>query len=223
MRHQEVPAANVRSPKFLKLAGISRRAWPILLVVCAILSAQAGAQTTFYVTTNGNDSWNGLSPTYTGGSNGPFASLAKAQLAVQPLAKTQAVTVEVGNGTFYLPLSPTNPGTLIFGAADSGSATYPIVWKNYPGALPVVNGGVLVGAGGLNLTWQNVSGNLWTVQLPANIANNQPLQPFEYLFYNGSRRLRSRLESPLGVGYYMSNGSCMSTQTKKVVNISFCS
>jgi hypothetical protein len=226
MRHQDVPAANVQSPKVFstrKLAGICLRACPILLVVCAILTAQASAQTTFYVTTSGNDSWNGLSPTYTGGTNGPFASLAKAQLAVQPLARTQAVTVEVGNGTFYLPLSPTNPGTLIFGTADSGSATYPIVWKNYPGALPVVNGGVLIGAGGLNLTWQNVSGNLWTVQLPANIANNQPLQPFEYFFYNGARRLRSRLESPLGVGYYMSNGSCISTQTKKAVNISFCS
>lgn len=180
------------------------------------------ADTTFYVAITGNDSWNGLSPTYTGGDNGPFASLAKAQAAVETLARTQAVTVEVRGGTYYLPLSPTNPGTLIFGAADSGSSTYPILWEAYQKETPIVSGGVAIGSGGLNLTWQNVSGNLWKVQLPANIVGNEALQPFEYLFYNGHRRLRSRLASPLGVGYYMSNGFCISTQTNQQVDISFC-
>ena len=226
MKYQEVPAANVH-PLLLsgveEFAGNALRACLILLFAfCVILPARAAAGTTFYVATDGNDSWNGLYPSYTNGNNGPFASLAKAQAAVETLAKTQAVTVEVRGGTYYLPLSPTNPGTLIFTAADSGSSAYPIVWEAYANEIPVVSGGVAIGTGGLNLSWTNVSGNLWKVQLPANISTNEALQPFEYFFYNGQRRLRSRLQSPLGVGYYMNSGSCVSTQTGKDVDISFC-
>lgn len=226
MKHQELPTPTVQPLALFggrKFVGNALLAWLIFLpTVCAILSARAAADTTFYVATDGNDSWNGLYATHTGGNNGPFASLAKAQVAVEALAQTQAVTVQVRGGTYYLPLSPTNPGTLVFTAADSGSSSYPIVWENYPGETPIVSGGVAIGTGGLNLTWQNVSGNLWKVQLPANIVNNEPLQPFEYLFYNGQRRLRARLASPLGVGYYLNNGSCTSSQTKKQVDISFC-
>jgi hypothetical protein len=194
----------------------------VTVLVLAIWSARAAADSTFYVATNGNDSWNGLSSSYTGGNNGPFASLGRAQLAVQSLAGTQAVTVEVRAGTYYLALAATSPGTLIFGSADSGTSAYPIVWEAFPGEVPILSGGVPLGTGGLNLTWQNVGGNLWQVQLPANIVSNVPLQPFEYLYYNGRRRLRSRLESPLGVGYYMSQGSCISTQTGKTVATSYC-
>ena len=56
-------------------------------------------------------------------------------------------------------------------------------------------------------TWtRSGGGNLWQVQLPAT------LQPFEALFYTpaggpagggASRRMRSRLESPSGLGYAM--------------------
>ena len=63
---------------------------------------------------------------------------------------------------------------------------------------------------------RNVSGNLWQTQLPANT------QPFEYLFYNGQRRLRSRVAGPTGVGYYMKGGSCYSTATGQTVEISLC-
>jgi len=192
------------------------------VLVLAIWPSGAAADTTFYVATNGNDTWDGLSPSYTSGNDGPFASLGRAQLAVQSLAGTQAVTVEVRAGTYYLALAPTNPGTLIFGTADSGTSPYPIVWEAFPGEVPILSGGVPLGPAGLNLTWQNVSGNLWQVQLPANVTSSQPLQSFEYLYYNGQRRLRSRLESPLGVGYYMSQGSCISTQTGQQVANSFC-
>ena len=226
MWYQNLPAADGRALAVPSISRFARTVLGFMLIllaaVCAILPADAAARTTFYVATDGNDSWNGMYPTYNGGNNGPFASLAKAQLAVEMLAGKQAVTAQVRGGTYYLALSPTNPGTLIFSAADSGTSTYPIVWEAYPGEFPIVSGGVAVGSGGLNLTWQNVSGNLWQVQLPANIAASEPLQPFEYLFYNGHRRLRSRLESPLGVGYYMSNGSCISTQASQFVDLSFC-
>ncbi|HWY56986.1 MAG TPA: right-handed parallel beta-helix repeat-containing protein [Terriglobales bacterium] len=191
----------------------------MLVITGATWVAHAQSVTLFYVATNGNDSWNGKSPTHTSGNNGPFASLAKAQLAVEGVAGTSAVTVQVRGGTYYLPLSPTNPGPLTFGTADSGNAANSIIWENYATEIPVVSGGVPVGAGGLGLTWNKIiiGGKvLWQVQLPSTI------QPFEYLFYNDTRRFRARIHDPAGVGYYMSNGSCISTQTGLTVSTSFC-
>jgi hypothetical protein len=172
-----------------------------------------GAGAAFYVAVDGNDSWSGaLAAPNAGRTDGPFASPARAQLAAQALAGSQAVTVQLRGGTYYLPLSPTNPGTLLLGARDSGTASLPVTWENYPGETPVVSGGVPVGAGGLGLTWTRGAGNLWQVRLPAAI------QPFETLFYapaggasgsqGATRRLRSRLESPNGVGYYMNGSQC---------------
>jgi hypothetical protein len=91
------------------------------------------------------------------------------------------------------------------------------------GAAPVVSGGVPLGTAGLKLTWKHSSGNLWQVTLPATI-NGNPIQPFESLFYNGSRRLRSRLQSSssTSVGYYMNGGACYSTQTNQTVDRSNC-
>ena len=95
-------------------------------------------------------------------------------------------------GTYYLPLSPTAPGTLIFTAYDSGTNANPITWQNYPGETPIISGGVAdrQGRTGTHLE-ACVRASLWQVPLPANT------QPFEYLFYNGQRRLRSTARSPL--------------------------
>jgi hypothetical protein len=203
----------------------------VLMIVCATWVAHAQSLTTFYVATNGNDSWNGRSPTHTTGNNGPFASLAKAQMAVEGASGTSSVTVQVRGGTYYLPLSTTNPGPLTFGTADSGNATNGIIWENYATETPVVSGGVPVGKGGLGLTWtETILGGkiLWQVPLPSTI------QPFEYLFYtpaSGSgttgaqRRLRSRLESANGVGYYMNGTQCTAVnplEPPTVVADSFC-
>ncbi|MGA8150801.1 MAG: right-handed parallel beta-helix repeat-containing protein [Terriglobales bacterium] len=170
---------------------------------------------TFFVATNGNDSWSGtLAAPNSKNTNGPFASLAKAQIAVEALRQsnpTTIITVMVRQGTYYLPLSPTNPGTLNFTAADSGTVAAPVTWENYQGETPVVSGGLPVSG------WAHVSGALWQAKLPANI------QPFESLFYNGQRRLRSRLQSSAaGVGYYMKGGSCISTQSRQIVSASLC-
>jgi len=174
---------------------------------------ESGSSTaaSFYVAPNGKDSWSGkLAAPNAGKTDGPFASVARAQAAVQDLIKSnpsRSIVVMLRSGTYYLPLSPTNPGTLNFTSADSGTARAPIVWQNYPGETPIVSGGEAVGSGGLNLTWTHSSGNLWTVRLPANT------EPFEYLFYNGQRRLRPRVQSASekSVGYYMKQGSCYST------------
>ncbi len=177
----------------------------------------------FFVASNGNDSWSGTLPNPNSShTDGPFASVARAQLAVQKLIQkhpNRPIIVMLRQGTYFLPLSPTNPGTLNFTSSDSGTSQMPITWENYPGESPIVSGGEAIGEGGLGLSWAQVAGNLWQVQLPANT------QPFEYLFYNrngAERRLRSRLQSPSGTGYYMKSGSCYSTVSGQTVNISNC-
>jgi hypothetical protein len=173
------------------------------------------AAANFYVAPNGSDQWSGTLPTpNASNTDGPFASLAMAQNAVRSLIGTNPalpLSIMLRNGTYYLPLSPTNPGALNFTSADSGTANLQITWQNYPGENPVVSGGTPLGS-----TWTNVSGSLWQTQLPANT------QPFEYLFYNGERRLRSRVAGPSGAGYYVNGGACYSTATGQTVAMSMC-
>jgi hypothetical protein len=173
-----------------------------------------------FVSSKGNDDWSGTLPAPNARhTDGPFASVARAQVALRELLKTkpdQARTIMLREGTYYLPLSPTAPGTLTFTASDSGTTSYPVTWRTYPGETPVISGGEPIGKGGLGLTWKHVAGSLWQVRLPATTL------PFESLFYNGRRRLRSRLSSPSGVGYYMRDGACYSTVAGKAVDQSEC-
>ncbi|HTC87348.1 MAG TPA: Ig-like domain-containing protein [Bryobacteraceae bacterium] len=173
------------------------------------------APANLYVAVNGNDQWSGTLPVPNATStDGPFASIAMAQIAMRNLISAnpgQPLSVMLRNGTYYLPLSATNPGTLNFTSADSGTANAQVTWQNYPAETPVVSGGIPLGN-----NWTNVSGNLWQTPLPANT------QPFEYLFYNGQRRLRSRVAGPTGVGYYMNSGACYSTTTGQTVEQSQC-
>jgi hypothetical protein len=147
-------------------------------------------------------------------TDGPLASVARAQAALRDLRKTNPNvprTVLLRGGSYYLSQSPTSPGTLAFSAYDSGTNANPIVWQNYPGETPVISGGVPVPK-----TWQHVSGALWQVQLPVGT------QPFESLFYNGERRLRSRLASASGVGYFIRAGACYSTVSQQRVETALC-
>jgi hypothetical protein len=190
----------------------------LLIFLCvhtlAIAAPPAHANADFFIAPNGNDAWSGkvASPNATK-SDGPFASIARAQEAVRDLLKAgpaKPIVIALRQGTYYL------PGILRFTAADSGTAQVPVTWQNYAEETPIVSGGEPIGKGGLGLTWKNLSGALWQVQLPDNT------QPFEYLFYNGERRLRSRVQSAAGVGYYMDGAACRSTQTKQVVDTSQC-
>jgi uncharacterized protein (TIGR03437 family) len=169
---------------------------------------------TYYVSPDGNDSWSGTLPApNASSSDGPFASLARGQSAIRSAvaaASGRPLTVLLRGGTYYLPATPINSGTLNFTSADSGTANALITWQNYPGETPVVSGGIALTA------WTNVLGKLWQTQLPAGT------QPFEYLFYNGQRRLRSRVAGSGGVGYYISNGVCYSTVTGQSIDLSNC-
>jgi hypothetical protein len=192
-------------------------------VVAEVAAGQAASAQSinFFVAPDGNDSWSGkLSAPNAARSDGPFASVAGAQVAVQRLLINanphRPIHIQLRAGTYYLALSPTNPGTLQFTVDDSGTADSPITWENYPGETPIISGGVALGKAGLGLTWTKGSGNRWQVRLPANT------QAFEYLFYNGERRLRSRVQSASGTGYYMSNGACHATPGGQVVSIVNC-
>ncbi len=149
-----------------------------------------GPTADFFVATNGKDSWSGtLAAPNNSQTDGPFASVARAQNAVRNLIQSnpnRPIVVMIRQGAYYLPLSPTNPGTLTFNTNDSGTENMPIAWENYPGEYPSVNAGEAIGAGGLGLRWTNASGNLWQVQLPGNtqtfrifvLQREEPQPPF---------------------------------------------
>jgi hypothetical protein len=181
---------------------------------------------TFFVSPNGNDAWTGqIAAPNSNNSDGPFASVSRAQYAVEKAPKPAAVMLR--NGTYYLALtrSATNSysGTLIFTAADSGtSLSAPVTWQNYPGETPVISGGVPANADpvsglGLHLQWTN-TGNWYQAALPSTLSSTLALQPFEYLFYNGQRRMRSRIHDNgssgyPSIGYFMQNGQCVASQS----------
>jgi hypothetical protein len=135
----------------------------------------------FYVATDGNDNWSGtLSAPNSNNTNGPFATIGRAQTAVQgilsnPKGRTNPIQVMVRAGSYYV----TQP--LSFSTADSGTSSLNVVWENYPNETPVIDGGMQI------TKWTHGSGNEWTTTLPAST------QYFEQFFYNGQRRLRPRL------------------------------
>ncbi len=143
----------------------------------------------FYVATDGNDNWSGtLSAPNSKGTDGPFATIGRAQTAVQgilqnPKGRTNPIQVMVRAGGYYV----TQP--LSFGTADSGTSTLGVVWENYPNETPVIDGGMKI------TNWVHNSGNEWQATLPSTT------QYFEQMFYNGQRRLRPRLGGYLGTYY----------------------
>jgi hypothetical protein len=144
-------------------------------------SCSSGASADFYVATTGNDSWSGtLECPGSSGTDGPFATIARAQQAVRailqnPQGRTATIAVMIRSGVYY------QAQPLSFGAADSGTSALPVSWQNYPNETPLVSGGMLV------KNWVNVGGNQWQTNLPTSA------RYFEQLFYNGSRRLRPQL------------------------------
>ena len=135
----------------------------------------------FYVATDGNDNWSGtLAAPNSKGTDGPFATVTRAQTAVQgilknPKGRTTPIQVMVRAGTYYL----TQP--LSFTTADSGTSALPVIWENYPNETPAISGGLKIA------NWTHGSGDEWQATLPSSA------QYFEQLFYNGQRRLRPRL------------------------------
>jgi hypothetical protein len=143
----------------------------------------------FYVATNGKDTWSGkLAAPNSQGTDGPFATVSRAQTAVQgilknPNGRTTPIQVMVRAGTYYV----SQP--LAFTTADSGTSSLKVVWENYPNETPVISGGLKI------TNWTHGSGDEWQATLSSSTVY------FEQLFYNGQRRLRPRLGGSLGTYY----------------------
>jgi len=148
---------------------------------------EAGA--VFYVANDGRDDrgangWSGTLPEPNpAGTDGPFATLARARDAVRELKASAGgrvpfpVRVVVRGGKYFLeePLALT--------AEDSGSQDFPVTYGAYPGEKPVVSGGRRVSG------WQPYKGKI--LQCSVDGAGGGQLK-FRQLFYNGKSQVRAR-------------------------------
>lgn len=132
------------------------------------------ARADFYVSAQGSDLWSGTlpepNPTHT---DGPFASIAKAQTAVRGLKTSKAARVLVRDGTYFL------AEPLVFTPQDSGTT-----YAAYPEEKPIISGGRRVS--GFARTPQGS----YQVQIPEVKAGKWY---FREIYLNGERRFRPRL------------------------------
>jgi hypothetical protein len=155
-------------------------------------SATLATTADFYVAPNGDDSWPGL-------LSKPFRTLDRARLAVQTLKSQvsgRTITVFIRNGTYFL------PSTWSFTSVDSGTATTPIVYANYPGEAPVISAGQLL------TNWVQTSNGRWQTTLPLGTY-------FTQLWVNGSRRYPARTTPN---GYLYITGGYSTTGSKTTAN-----
>lgn len=145
----------------------------------------------FYVATVGRDTWSGKLPIPNRSlSDGPFATIARAQQAVRDLkvqqpGRTRRIMVAIASGTYHL------SAPLVFTPEDSGTATAPVMYLGYgPSSPPVISGGARV------MGLEEQPDGSWRATLP-DVAEGT--WRFNQLFVNGERRTRPRLPKN---GYY---------------------
>ena len=137
---------------------------------------------TFYVSPKGQDAWSGGLPVPNrAGTDGPFATLARARDAVRALkaagSLSARVTVLLRAGRYYV----TEP--LRLGPEDSGTESCPITYAAYPKETPELIGGRrLTGFlparnGQMSLSLPEVKAGTWM---------------FRSLFINNERQIRAR-------------------------------
>ena len=158
---------------------------PLLSLICLFaaaaielyasdISSTADAEIRLFVAVDGSDNNPGT-------WEYPFRSIHRARDSIRTLKMnsglTCPVTVMVRGGKYYLSES------IIFSSEDSGTGEYPIVYKAYPGELPVLSGGrTLTG-------WKPYKGKIIQCILPEIKAGRWF---FRQLFYNGERQVRAR-------------------------------
>jgi len=93
----------------------------------------------FYVSADGSDDWSGSLPESNAqGTDGPFATLARARDAVRQLTRNSAdaeVVVLVRKGFYRL------SETVVFGPGDSGKGGFAVIYAAYPHESPVFSSG----------------------------------------------------------------------------------
>ncbi|MEM7387438.1 MAG: alpha/beta hydrolase, partial [Verrucomicrobiota bacterium] len=109
------------------------------------------ARADFYLSPEGSNTWSGtLASPNPEGTDGPFATLERAQDAVRNLKKERKtdITVSIRGGTYYL------NQTVVFGLEDSGTAGVSITYAAYEGETPVFSAGKEI------VGWKKVSHEL---------------------------------------------------------------
>ena len=133
----------------------------------ALLAACSAAAADIHLSPQGDD--------HNDGSAGkPLQSLAAAQKAARPFLGKEAVTVHLHGGVYRL------PETLVFTAADSGTAAAPVLWQAKTDEEVVISGGAL-----LKLDWKPWKDGIFQAQVPEGIDIDQ-------LFINGERQVMAR-------------------------------
>lgn len=140
-------------------------------------------QATFFVSTDGNDSWSGhLSKVNRDHTDGPFATLHRARDVVRALKQaqdqlTEPISVMVRGGKYFL------DQTLILTEQDSGTQEYPVTWCAYPDEKPILSGGKRING------WKAYNGRILQCELPDAKGGKCK---FRQLFFNGERQRRAR-------------------------------
>ena len=144
---------------------------------------------------------------------------AQAKIEAQALAGTEAITVALAGGTYYSTSLRFNSTT------DSGTATYPITYTNYPGQTPILSGGTRL-SGSVTFTSSTsgicanvTSGTCYTATLTSGYSGNScSTTPcyFERLWYNNAVRFRPRTgATAMPACNNSANSSSVTTQRMK--------
>jgi len=139
---------------------------PVCGLLCLSAVALFGAE--IYVSPTGNDAAAGT-------VSAPLATLAAARdKADQLKAGNTPVTVYLRGGTYYL------SAPVVFGPANSGSSTAPIIYTAYSSEKPVISGGIKVAG-----NWTVSSGQIMVTTIATGLK-------VDGLFLNGKRQVLAR-------------------------------
>ncbi|WP_083194712.1 right-handed parallel beta-helix repeat-containing protein [Wenyingzhuangia fucanilytica] len=136
-----------------------------LIIGCLSVVAQTEqvAKADFFVSTQGSDSWSGkLEAPNANKTDGPFATLEHARIAVRKLKKNNSkdILVLIREGVYRL------KKTVVFSLEDSGENESTITYAAYPNETPVFSAGKEINKwkkveGGLLGLPQVAKGNVW--------------------------------------------------------------
>jgi hypothetical protein len=144
------------------------------MLICLSAVAWVHAETTgdFYVSPSGNDAWSGKSASANdAATDGPFASIERAQQAARLPSKPATILLRGGTYTLQKPL--------VFTPEDSRA-----VYAAYGDERPVISGGILLKG------WKKNEKGWWMTRL---LEVQRGEWNFAQLFVNGQRRYRPRL------------------------------
>jgi hypothetical protein len=164
----------------------------LLCVTCRTIASEPD----FFVATGGNDQWSGTTAKPNAdNSDGPFATVQRAQLTVRELRKKQPdraepIIVAIRGGNYWL------DKPIQFEPEDSGTEKSPVIYQAYENEQPILSGGRPITG------WKLDEKQHWYADLPEA---KDGKWSFVQIFVNQQRRDRVRMPKQ---GYYKIAKSC---------------